>query len=221
MWIASGFSRERRLHLALTLTLIAYFGVTVITRWRTEHYGLLASQLGLITILILENLWPEPATRPKAVTVAGWAVVAASMVLMAVGTWRDSQAHLTGDLTGHRVAQSNVVPTPLQINPAQGSQGTTLEVTITGTSFRFTDRSLPHFGLGIAVLDSRYIGENTLVAHIEIVAGTPVGFRRVWVSTPEAHTVIDDSGDGAFTVFAGPAGKQVQPSRGQPGKLPQ
>jgi hypothetical protein len=173
----------------------AAFCLTIFAGWRTEDQVLLAAQIGIVLGMVLEALSPEPPTRPKAVKVTSWAVLAATMALMTVGLWRE--------IFHRNTLLGQVVPTSLQITPAQGPQGKTLAVTITGTSFRFTNGSIPHFGSGITVLDSRYTGEKALAAHVQIVAGTPVGFRRVWVSTPGAQTAMDDSASGAFQVVAG------------------
>lgn len=105
---------------------------------------------------------------------------------------------------------AQVVPTTLQIAPAQGAQGQTLKVTVTATSLRLTDASILHFGPGIEVLDSHHTSQTALAAHIEIMAGTPGGFRRVWVSTPGAQTAIDDSAQGAFKVVAGYLHRKVK-----------
>jgi hypothetical protein len=98
------------------------------------------------------------------------------------------------------------VPTNSQIIPAQGAQGQTIEVTITGTSM--TDGSVPHFGSGIKVLDSRSTGEKGLTACIEIDPATATGFRRIWISTPGERTAMDDSSRGGFEVLKGTASQR-------------
>ena len=176
--------------------LIAYFSVQIITSWRTEDQVWLAAQIGIMISLMIGAIlgiqWPESATQPKAAKVTLWASIVVGIVSMSVSSVVLSRHH-----------PNAVVPTALHITPAQATQGQALEVTINTTSFRFTDRSIPHFGPGITVLDSHNTSETALAAHIEIAAGTATGFRRIWVSTPGAQTAIDDSLQGAFSVFAG------------------
>ena len=180
----------------LKLSVILFLSLDVIFGWRNVDHIWLAAKIGAIIGLVLETVWREPATRPKVVNVAVWAVTLATVVLGLTGLFRLDTRHLNS-------LRGQVVPTTLQVCPAQGAQGQTLEVTITGTSLRLTDGSIPHFGTGIEVLDSHHTSQSALAAHIQIMAGTANGFRRVWVSTPGAQTAIDDSTQGAFEVAGG------------------
>src|ERR1041385_4978085 len=188
----------------VNLVMLAYFFSSAITAWR-EGDGVwirhTISPGALIVCLILEILWPESLARPRAVKVAMWVVLAAVIVLMPVSISRHQRKPVPGQV-------GPAVPTTLQITAAQGAQGHTLEVTITGTSLHLTDGSIPYFGTGVRVLDSHNVGTTTLATHIEIAAGAPTGLRRVWVSTPGAEIAVDDSSRGAFEVLAGgPAAK--------------
>jgi hypothetical protein len=68
-----------------------------------------------------------------------------------------------------------VVPTAVQITPAQGTQGQIMEVTITTATPRLTHGSIPHFGPGITELDSHNTSEQALVARIRIDAAGSAG----------------------------------------------
>jgi hypothetical protein len=103
----------------------------------------------------------------------------------------------TGTLTGGFTVLSEVVPPPTvtAVDPDQGYQGLTLDITITGTDL-ITATSVS-FGLGITV-NSFTVDSNTqITASISIAAGATPGTRDVSVTTLGGTDTLED----CFTVL--------------------
>ncbi|HKE24588.1 MAG TPA: hypothetical protein VKB88_19635 [Bryobacteraceae bacterium] len=181
------------------------------TAWHSGDHIWLAAVFAILISMaiaaILEIQWfKTTAIRRTAAKVITPAAVVVALVSIFLAFWRQSQRP---NGVSESVWQPNavvqqvvqrVVPTALQITPAQATQGETVEVTIATTTPRFTQGSIPHFGPGITVLDSHSTSEQTLVSRIKLDAATPPGTRRIWVTTQNPQIAIDDSPRGAFSV---------------------
>jgi len=178
--------------------------------WLTAVFAILIS---MAIAAILEIQWfKTTAIRRTAAKIITPATLVVGLVSIFLAFWRQSQQpHAVVQLpsVSESVQQPNavvqqvvqrVVPTALQVTPAQATQGETVEVTIATTTPRFTQGSIPHFGPGITVLDSHSTSEQTLVSRIKLDAATPPGTRRIWVTTQNPQIAIDDSPRGAFSV---------------------
>jgi hypothetical protein len=133
----------------------------------------------------------DPGTAAKVINVA---VLMVGFVAMLLAAWREREQP--------NAVVEHVVSTGVRITPAQGTQGRTMEVTITTATAGLTHGSIPQFGPGITVLDSHNTSEQALVAHIRIDAPAPPGTRRIWVNTGP-QIALDDSPQGALSVIAG------------------
>lgn len=128
--------------------------------------------------------------------------------------------------TGSQIAGENEVgpflvtaPPPLIpritiVEPPEGGQGQTLNVTITGENTHFADgTSVASFsGTGITVNSTNVTSATTAVANITIAAGSTLGFRDVFVTTGGevavilgAFRVTENTVDTAPPVIACPA----------------
>jgi hypothetical protein len=86
------------------------------------------------------------------------------------------------------------VPTVTVVNPDNGNQGDTLDVTITGTNF--TDASVVSFGAGITVTGFTEDSATQITADITIATDAALGARDVSVTTPAGTETLTDG----FTV---------------------
>jgi|GEM_PF-5338500 len=85
-------------------------------------------------------------------------------------------------------------PTVTGVNPDQGNQGETLDVTMTGSNF--TAASAVDFGAGITVNSFTVVDSTQITANITIDADATTGARHVSVSTPGGTGTLS----GGFTV---------------------
>ena len=121
----------------------------------------------------------------------------------------------TGTLTGGFTVLS-LEPTVTAVDPNQGYQGDTLDVTITGTNFN--GATSVSFGAGITV-NSFTVDSNTqITAGISIASGATLGTRNVSVTTPEGTGTLA----GGFTVLSEvvpePTVTAVDPDQGYQGQ---
>jgi hypothetical protein len=101
----------------------------------------------------------------------------------------------------------------ITVAPAQGQQGQTVAVTVTGTNTNFVQGlSTVSFEPGIT-LGPVTVSGNVLSFNVTIPNNTPLGARDVTVTT-NAETV---TAPGAFTVIAGPASIVLNPAGGAQG----
>jgi hypothetical protein len=109
-----------------------------------------------------------------------------------------------------RVKQA--LPTILAVTPNNGSQGATLNISITGTNF--SGASEVRLGTGIAVNSFNILSPSQIIASITIVAGTETGSRSVSVTTPGGSSLLPNG----FTVNQGlPVIVSVNPGQGSRG----
>jgi hypothetical protein len=110
-----------------------------------------------------------------------------------------------------------IMPTPSTISSvsrAEGTQGKTLSVTITGT--RFTDATAVDFGSGITVNTFNVKSSTRITASITIASDAVLGLRDVSVTIPGGAT---GTLTGGFTVVqARPTATGVTPSQGARGQ---
>jgi hypothetical protein len=178
---------------ALKLLVIAILLMDILTEWRTDDPISVGFRTLVFIGVVVEYLRPDASVRPDFVKVVALLAICTVVFLLPTGFLRRAEVR-------PRDVGRQVVPSTLRVTPEQGAQGETQEVTITGASPRFTDRSVAHFGAGIAVLSTRSVGNTALAARIQIATDTPIGRRRIWVSTPGEQTAMDDSPRGAFEV---------------------
>jgi hypothetical protein len=88
----------------------------------------------------------------------------------------------TGSLKGP------VLPMTVEITPAHGTRGETLNVSMHATTGAFTRASTPNLGPGVAVRANRAVNAATLSARIQIANDSPAGYRRIWAVTPGADS---------------------------------
>jgi hypothetical protein len=199
-----------------------FFGMLVPQLFTAWHIGdhiwlaaVFASLISMTITAILEIQWfRTTATRRTAAKVITLAAVMVFLVSICLAVWRERRqpnAVVQLPAVPESVQQRNtvvqqvvqqVVPTALQITPAQATQGQIVEVTIATTTLGFTQGSIPHFGPGITVLDSHSTSEQALAARIRVDAATPPGTRRIWVTAQGPQIALDDSPRGAFSVRA-------------------
>lgn len=104
------------------------------------------------------------------------------------------------------------LPVITSLSPDQGSQGATLDISITGNNFN--GASEVRFGPGIAVNRFKVSSANQIVANITIVAGAITGTREVSVTTPGGTSALPDG----FMIKQGlPVIVTVSPAWGDPG----
>jgi hypothetical protein len=179
----------------------------LITAWRVGDHIWLAAVVAILismTIAAILEWFKTTATPRTAAKVINIAALVVGLVSIFLAAWRQQQqpnAAVREPEQPNAVAEQ-VVPTAVRITPAQGTQGQTMEVTITTATPPLTHGS-PHFGPGITVLDSHNTSEQALVARIRIDAAAPPGTRRIWVNTQGQQIAMDDSPQGAFSVVAG------------------
>ncbi len=103
------------------------------------------------------------------------------------------------------------------VQPAQGTQGQTLIITITGQNTTFTQAATQvSFGAGITVASLAVTGNTSLVAQITIATAASPGLRDITVTTATQSF----SAKGAFTVTASnPVLTSLNPVQGPPGVL--
>lgn len=179
----------------------------LITAWRVgDHIWLAAVLAILISMTIAAILEFKTTAIPRtAAKVINPAVLVVGLVSIFLAAWRERQQPnaTVREREQPSAVVEQVAPTAVRITPAQGTQGQTLEVTITTATPRLTHGSIPNFGPGITVLDSHNTSEQALVARIIIDAAAPPGTRRIWINTRGPQIAIDDSPQGAFSVVAG------------------
>jgi hypothetical protein len=126
------------------------------------------------------------------VTIAGSAAVGARTVTV---TNSDGQS---GSLAnGFTVIASAPAPTVTALNPASGSQGQSLAVTVSGSNF--VSGATCSVGAGITVTSCAYGSASQLTANLVIAASAAVGPRTVTVTNPDGQS---GSLAAAFTVSA-------------------
>jgi hypothetical protein len=105
------------------------------------------------------------------------------------------------------------LPVISSLNPAQGSQGATLSVSLIGTNF--TGASEVRFGTGVAVNSFTVLSSTQITASITIISGTGIGPRDVSVTTPGGSVILPDS----FVIKqALPAVTSVSPNQASEGE---
>jgi hypothetical protein len=201
-------SRDFVLHRFWAFMFFVMLVPQLITAWRIgDHIWLAAVFAILISMTIAAILeWFKTTAIPRtAAKVINLAALMVGLVSIFLAAWRERQRPNAAvrEREQPNAVVEQVVPTAVQISPAQGTQGQTMEVTITSATPRLTHGSIPHFGPGITVLDSHNTSEQALVARIRIDAAAPTGTRRIWVNTRGPQIAIDDSPPGAFSVVAG------------------
>jgi len=97
-------------------------------------------------------------------------------------------------------------PTVTSVNPAQGIQGHTLNVTITGT--KFTGATVLNFGDGITVNSFTVDSDTQIRANITIAADVATGTRNVSVTAPDGVGTLTDG----FTVNPAPPAPPTPPT---------
>ncbi|MDD4924267.1 MAG: IPT/TIG domain-containing protein [Dehalococcoidales bacterium] len=104
------------------------------------------------------------------------------------------------------------LPVITSIEPNQGRQEETLNITITGASF--TGTSVVQLGAGISVNSFNVLSSNQISANITVAAGAATGTRDVSVTTPGGSFKLPDS----FTVKqALPVITSISPANGNRG----
>ncbi len=104
------------------------------------------------------------------------------------------------------------LPTIASINPAQGNQETTFNVTVTGTYL--TGASEVRLGTGIVVNSFTVLSPSQITANISLAAGAEIGARDVSVTTPGGSFALPNS----FTVKqALPTITSISPDNGSQG----
>jgi len=122
-----------------------------------------------------------------------WSPMTRNLVSDLHGLWGISSSDvLAGGSAGAIVRYAP--PAVAAISPDQGSQGGTLEVTITGENL--TGATEVRFGAGIAVNGFDIPGHDRIVVNITIVAGAATGARDISVITPGGAATLA----GSFTV---------------------
>ncbi len=77
----------------------------------------------------------------------------------------------------------NPAPTLAAVDPAEGTRGQTLDVTLTGTGF-VDGVTAVSFGNGISVDQLVFVGSTSITATVAVTAGAGVGPRNVTVTNP-------------------------------------
>jgi len=104
------------------------------------------------------------------------------------------------------------LPVITSLSPNQGSQGATLDITITGNNFNGAGEV--RFGPGVAVNRFRVASANEIVANVTVIAGATPGTREVSVTTPGGTSTLPDG----FMIKQGlPVIVTVSPAWGDPG----
>lgn len=128
----------------------------------------------------------------------------------AIGTRDVSVTTPGGSFTlpnGFSVKQA--LPIITSVNPDQGSQGATLNVTINGANFNGT--SEVRLGADIAVHSFNVLNSNEITANITIVASAAIGAREAIVTTPGGSSALPNG----FTVTQSlPVIASVNPNEG-------
>lgn len=104
------------------------------------------------------------------------------------------------------------LPTITAVSPAQGNQGTTIDVTIAGTYF--SGASELRFGNGITVNGFSILSANQISASISISADAATGSRDVMVTTPGGSYAL---ANGFTLIQALPTISAVTPASGNQG----
>ncbi len=109
---------------------------------------------------------------------------------------------------------NQALPVITSISPDQGSQGTTLNITIGGMNF--SGASEVRLGADIAVYSFNIISSNQIMANITIVSGAALGAREVSVTTPGGTMTLPNG----FTVTQSlPIITSVNPDLGSQGAM--
>jgi hypothetical protein len=157
----------------------------------------------------------------EGITVSRFSILSANQITVdisltadaAVGTRDLSVTTPGGSVTLPRCfTVKQALPTLVSVNPANGNQGATLDVTITGTNL--SGASQLRLGTGIAVNTFTVLDSKTITAGITIVAGTETGLRDISVTTPGGSYTLAN----VFTIIQGlPVINSVSPESGSMG----
>jgi hypothetical protein len=108
--------------------------------------------------------------------------------------------------TGTNLAVSSVVPAVGLLSPAEGPQGSSLLLEITGSNTNFLSLSTVSFsGDGITVNSVKVNSPESITANVSIAAGASLGFRDVTITTALGGGKTEmATGTGAFRVTTPP-----------------
>jgi len=113
-------------------------------------------------------------------------------------------------------AYTTTLPIVTAVDPDQGYQGDTLDVTITGTNFN--GATPVSFGAGITVNDFTVDSNNQITADITIAAGATPGTRDVSVTTLEGTGTLPDGFTVLSEIVPEPTVTAVDPDEGRQGE---
>ncbi len=126
------------------------------------------------------------STKVRAnVTIAGGATLGFRDVTVTNGDGQASTKTNAFEVRG-------LAPTVTLCNPNQGSRGSTMSVTITGTNFRSGAAS--SFGAGIMVNSTTLVSATQLTANITLDAAGAIGFRTVTVTNSDTQAASLSNG---------------------------
>jgi hypothetical protein len=121
-------------------------------------------------------------------------------VTTALGEGKTETATGTG---AFHIEVASSIATVIGVTPAIGSQGQTLNVTISGVNTNFANGvSVANFGAGIVVNSTNVTGSTSAIANITIADNAAIGFRDVRVTT--GVEIAAESDVGPFIVTAPP-----------------
>jgi Carboxypeptidase regulatory-like domain/Quinohemoprotein amine dehydrogenase, alpha subunit domain III len=100
-------------------------------------------------------------------------------------------------------------------NPAAGTRGSTVDVTLTGanTTFKSGQSLVSLSGTGVQLVSAAVSGPTSLVARFAVASNAPLGFRDLRVTTGAEHAVLPDG----FEVRPVPGGGRPGGGGGPPG----
>ena len=127
-----------------------------------------------------------------------WSYMVSGAIHDLKGLWGHSSFDVFAVGTSGKVLHHLVQapPTITSVNPNQGNQGETLDISISGTNL--TGASAVSFGGGITINNFTVDNSTQITANITIPADATVGARDIWVTTPGGTGTLADR----FTVKA-------------------
>ncbi len=154
---------------------------------------------------------------PGAVTVVSATQMTATFAIAAAATTGGHNVTVTSASGTSGPVTFNVSGTPptlTSVAPNSGVQGTSVNVTLTGTNF-VTGATVAVNGSGVTASNVSVVSPTQITATLAVAANASVGARNVTVSTASGS-----SGSAVFTVTAGatsPTLASVAPNSGAPG----